>query len=96
VQFDKASWLEAIKRPNWYIRFNDFADKAKLKTESDSKSQEELNKQVRHFFEGALQSQQVSLGSDGHNFDSERQPIDTVVLHHTSAKPGYKLSYLKE
>jgi hypothetical protein len=94
MQFDELYWSETIKRPDWYLEFNDFAIKAKLKTEADAPAQEELNKKVRRFFEDALQSELVSVGSSGHDFDTERQPVDTIAIHHTSAQPGYKLSYL--
>ena len=94
MQFDEAYWVEVIKRPDWYIELKDFADKAGLKSEAKSEAQDELNKTIRHFFEEALQHDQVSLGTSGHDFDKERQVLDTLVVHHTSAQPGYRLSYL--
>jgi hypothetical protein len=94
VDFDEAYWSEAIEQPDWYLEFNGFAKKARLKSESETKDQKKLNKKVRHFFESALLEGRVNLADSGYNFDSERQPIDTIVIHHTSAKPGYKLNFL--
>jgi hypothetical protein len=98
MQFDELHWSEAIKRPDWYIEFNDFAEKVKLKIKSESEFEEERNKkfryQVRHFFEEALEKNQVALGLAGEDFDSQRQAVDTIVIHHTSNDPGYRLSYL--
>lgn len=94
MEFDEAHWSEVIKRPDWPVEFNDFATKVHLKSEAETKEHKELKKKVRRFFEAALQSGQVSLGSSGQNFDAERLPVDAVVIHHTSAQPGYKLSYL--
>jgi hypothetical protein len=94
AEFDEKRWEKVIQRPDWYLEFNDFALKARLKAEPESKPQKRLNKQVRRFFEAALRDGKVNIGERGYNFDAERQPVDTIVIHHTSAKPGYKLSFL--
>ncbi len=94
MEFDEAHWLEAIKRPDWYLEFHDFAKKNILKPEPKTEAQKQLNKQVRSFFELALKDGRVNIGTQGYNFDDERQPVDTIVVHHTSAGPGYKLSFL--
>jgi hypothetical protein len=54
VEFDEKRWEKVIQRPDWYLEFNDFAQKARLKAEPESKPQKRLNKQVRRFFEAAL------------------------------------------
>lgn len=92
--FDEARWLEIIKRPNWYLEFNKFTRKSQTELKADPKALKKLNKQLRIFFEEALRDDLVSLGTSGHKFDDERELVDTVVIHHTSAKPGYKLDFL--
>jgi hypothetical protein len=94
MDFDENRWQEAIKKPDWYLEFGEYAKKIKLKDVPETKAHAELKKKVRNFFENALEQGQINLGGDGYNFDNERQQIDTVVIHHTSAKPGYELSYL--
>jgi hypothetical protein len=94
ARFDELYWLKVISRTDWYLEFVPYARKA---AEELGKGTEELNtfhKTVRHFFEKAIQNGQVALGDHGPNLDNERRPIDTVVIHHTSAKPGYRLSYM--
>jgi hypothetical protein len=94
VEFDEKLWSEIIKRPDWPVEFHDFAKRARLKTMSEQKPQEKLNKQVRRFFEKALNNHQVCLSSGGQDFDKQRLPVDTIVIHHTSAKPRYRLDFL--
>lgn len=92
MNFDEKHWREIITRPNWYIEYIQLAERAKK--ELGKEKLDELNKQIRHFFEKALLQGKVNLAAEGPNFDAERQTVDTVVIHHTSAKPGYRLSYL--
>jgi hypothetical protein len=94
VDFDESHWSKVIGQPDWPREFQRFAEEARRRYQPDSPPAEELNKKVRHFFETALQDGRVYLGKDGPDFDKERQPADTIVIHHTSAKPGYMLSYL--
>lgn len=92
LDFDESEWLEIIRRPDWYLEYVKLAEQAK--NNLGKERLDELNKQVRHFFEKALLDGKVNLAAEGPDFDAERQRIDTVVIHHTSAKPGYRLSYL--
>jgi hypothetical protein len=94
VDFDEARWSQAVKEPDWYLQFNNFITDAKQRLKPESKELNQLNKTVRHFFEAALQEGKVSLAKQGPDLDVQRQPVDTIVIHHTSAQPGYRLSYL--
>jgi len=95
IKFDEAYWAEVIKRPDWYMEFVPYANKVKGSLGEGSEELEQFNKTVRHFFEEALKNDSVALADHGPNLDAERQPIDTIVIHHTSAKPGYRLSYME-
>jgi hypothetical protein len=85
--FDRKFWEEKIRRTDWYFDYVDFAEKAK-----DAQNKDNLKEEVRDFFEKALIQNKVALAENGPNLDEERQPIDTIVIHHTSGKPGYRLS----
>jgi hypothetical protein len=71
-----------------------YAEKVRKELAEDSEELEQFNKTVRSFFEKALQENQVTLAKTGPNLDEQREHIDTIVIHHTSAKPGYRLSYM--
>ncbi len=90
--FDKAYWSEVIKRPDWYIEFLDFFKKHEANLED--RELDEFRYTCRKFFEQALQKDEVALASSGPNLDDQRLPLDTVVIHHTSNKPGYRLNYM--
>lgn len=94
VVFNKTGWTEVIKKPDWYFDFVKFINETKEKFGEDSEQIANFNKAVRHFFEQTLLENKVALASNGPNLDVQRLPIDTVVIHHTSNQPGYRLSYM--
>ena len=71
-----------------------FINKAERELGIDSPEYDSIKKDIRHFFEKALLENKIQLAADGPNMDVERQQIDTVVIHHTSHTPGYRLSYM--
>jgi hypothetical protein len=87
LTFDKKYWEEKIHQPHWYFDYVDFIEKAK-----DAQNKDNLKEEARDFFEEALIQNKVSLAETGPNLDEERLPIDTIVIHHTSGQPGYRLS----
>lgn len=83
--FDEDRWRQAIKEPDWYIKLYPELKELRERQEKD---------EVRVFFEEALRAGEVALAEDGPDLDAERQPIDTLVIHHTSSQPGYRLSQM--
>jgi hypothetical protein len=94
VDFDGAHWAKAIQKPDWYIEFVKYSKQAESRFADGSEALNQFRYQCRHFFELALQGDRVALASTGPDLDEERQPQDTIVVHHTSNKPGYRLSYM--
>jgi hypothetical protein len=92
--FDENYWAKAIGHPDWYTEFVPYAKKIREQLAEGSEELEQFNKTVRHFLERALEDGRVALADHGPNLDTQRQPIDTIVIHHTSAKPGYRLTYM--
>jgi hypothetical protein len=95
VDFDEARWSALITKPDWYLVFNEFKSEASRKLKPGSREMDRLNKTARHFFEEALKKDRVALGQGGPDLDAQRQPVDNIVIHHTSAKAGYRLSYME-
>jgi N-acetyl-anhydromuramyl-L-alanine amidase AmpD len=94
LSFDQAYWQEATKRPDWYIEYVRLLTRARRELSKEPERLSELNKSIRSFFEEALADDRIMLAKSGPNQDIERQPINTIVIHHTSAKPGYSLAYM--
>ena len=91
-QFDEARWRKVIKQPDWYLKFLEFYKRGELSLRG-----EELDRfryGCRQFFEEALQKDEVNLAQEGPNLDEQRLLVDTIVIHHTSNKPGYRLTYM--
>jgi hypothetical protein len=94
VNFDEDYWQKVIAKPDWYMEFVPYAKKIRDELAGGSKELEQFNKTVRSFFEKALRENRVTLAKNGPSLDEQRQPVDTIVIHHTSTEPGYKLSYM--
>lgn len=92
--FDESYWAERVRQPDWYMELIPYIQKSKEVLGGRTEKWLQLSKSIRYFLEQALLKNQVALGDNGPNFDEERQPIDTVVIHHTSAMSGYRLSYM--
>lgn len=94
VDFDEAYWSKVIGRPDWYMEFVPWAKKTQATLNEDTAEAQQFRKIIRTFFERMLLEEKVSLADNGPNLDEQRKHIDTVVIHHTSADPGYKLSHM--
>lgn len=93
--FDEDSWRRATRRPDWYIKlFPEMQDLRERWEDEDNPDADDIKQAVRGFFEAALGNGTLALGTSGPNLDAERRPIDTIVIHHTSSSPGYRLPYM--
>lgn len=94
ITFDQSYWGKVVQKPDWYLEFVPYMQKVQKNLEANNEEADKFSKTIRHFFEQALEDSLVALAEGGPNLDAERKPIDTIVIHHTSAKPGYRLSYM--
>lgn len=86
--FDEKKWSKLIKSPDWYFFLTpEWAKFGELKTK-DKELYRECKKQAYDFFEENLVKGNVALAESGTDWDRERKPVDTVVIHHTEEKPG--------
>lgn len=89
-----ARWEKIIGDPIWYRHIvPDFQDIATLHR-NDNDAYERAKESAYDFFERHLLRGTVALGNRGKDWDAERKPIDTIVIHHTSNPPGLRLSRL--
>lgn len=89
-------WWEALGRPNWYeLLADDFKRLEQIAaTETDYSKRKAIKNQAYELVEKALKTGHMPLAGTGYNFDSVRQPINTIVLHHTANPPGMTLERL--
>jgi len=85
----KSNWERLLKNPDWYIRI--VPELEMIKKEAASRLQferENLAEEIYSFFEEKLNNREIALGNEIGNWDKERKPIDTIVIHHTEMNPG--------
>lgn len=91
--FDEARWCQAIKQPTWYLElYPELRALQKRRESLDNKESSRIKREVSGFFEKAYKRGELALGRSGPNLDIQRQPVDTIVVHHTSAKSGFRLA----
>ena len=93
-KFDKAHWARALKSPLWYVELVELIGQAKRELGEGSDELAAWLKPVRQFVAAKLTEGKVALATKGPNLDDQRAPVDSVIIHHTSAAPGYDLGYL--
>lgn len=93
--FDEGRWRGALQRLDWpQVLGEEFKALVKQAGALPEAEGAVIKQAVRGFFAERLERGEVALAETGLDLDAERLPIDTVVIHHTSAEPGYKLPYL--
>ncbi len=94
IKFEEDLWRMRVQKPTWYFKYIQFIDQAKTDLGEKTEELDSLNKNIRNFFETALKENIVCSASEGPDLDEQRLPVDTIVIHHTSAEPGYRIDYL--
>lgn len=93
--FDEQKWREAAKLPDGYLQIlDDYKSLMKQADEADEDTEKKIKEEVYSFVEELLENDQFYLAGEGYDFDADRQPIDTVVIHHIGNHPGIELSRL--
>lgn len=87
---DFARWDLLIEDPNWYKTIIPELNEL----QKDPRPDEVLKEEILTYFDTHLASGQIGLGKIGKNFDAERLPVDTMVIHHTAGVPGMSLTRL--
>ena len=85
MNLDFSHWHDAFQSPTWYQtlipEWKKIEDYAKTLPEEE---RDLLKERVYAVVQAELEAGNIALGSTGPNQDQERQPIDAVVIHHTS------------
>ncbi len=91
--FDSKYFQKQLQYPDWYIRLSDFLTTCVFPIEDNPEIKRE-----RHLFYDLvtqmLEENLIPLAKEGPDFDKERKPIDTIVIHHTDEDPHMKLDKL--
>jgi hypothetical protein len=87
-----------LENPDWYLYFQPQLAEYFYEYEKNNITEEFLNKRelIVKTLITAIKENTLLLGKNGENFDSERKPIDTIIVHMTSTsyKKNRDLDYL--
>uniref|UniRef100_A0A7C4M365 N-acetylmuramoyl-L-alanine amidase n=1 Tax=candidate division CPR3 bacterium TaxID=2268181 RepID=A0A7C4M365_UNCC3 len=87
-------WENNLSKKDWYLRLADDFKKYIIKPDEDIKNRKKIKREIYHIVNEFYKQNKLYLGTSGENWDSERKPIEYIVLHHTSAPTNVSLSLL--
>jgi hypothetical protein len=85
MNLDFSHWHNIFQSPTWYQIL--VPEWKKIEEYAKTLPEEERNllkERVYATVQAELEAGYIALGSTGPNQDQERQPVDTIVIHHTS------------
>jgi len=86
---DESRWLATVRHPDWYLHLRDeYEDLLALARRSDRTTAKRIADEVYSFFERGLAERHIALGAAEPEWDADRRPLDTAVIHHTQLPPG--------
>lgn len=93
--FDEEKLVKILKNPNWYLEFADnYKRIMEQRDKVDEKTSLEIKNELYDFFEKQIADNNVALGETGPDWDAERKPIDTIIIHHSKNSSGMTLERL--
>lgn len=88
-----------LQLPDWYLQLQRFLDEYFYHYDTNKIEKSERWKLTRIAFVALvakmLQKGSLAIGTTGVDMDTERLPIDTIVIHHTSTLPDTTLGYIE-
>lgn len=92
------NYINTFSNSQWYLKlqdelreyFYDYDGKKENKSQEWLGHREEFIKMVSELLEAG----QIALGNKGINWDKERLPIDTIVIHHASRPPDTPIAVI--
>ncbi|MBI3984164.1 N-acetylmuramoyl-L-alanine amidase [Candidatus Microgenomates bacterium] len=92
---DESKWTAALARPDGYLDLqHDIHNILEKPTAMTDEEHDNFKDHAYAMVERLMAEGKVVLGQEGYDFDTGRQLIDTVVIHHTANPPGIRLSLL--
>jgi N-acetylmuramoyl-L-alanine amidase len=93
---DRERWAELVRRPDWYLALGDeYEALLACARKSPPDRARAIADDVYSFFERALATGAIALGSSGPAWDAERRPVDTAVIHHTNLPPRIRVERIE-
>lgn len=94
LEFERAYWESRLHSPNWYRRLEDELSALFFPVVHNDPQLKAFRNQVYALVAELLARQELPLAETGPDLDTARQPVDTIVIHHTEEDPAISLSRL--
>lgn len=92
--FQRAYWEAQFRTPDWYNQLENELTSFIFPLVHDDPELKAWRHQVYNLLGELLERGEVPLASHGPDLDLERQPLDTLVIHHTEENPEIPLPTL--
>jgi N-acetylmuramoyl-L-alanine amidase len=94
LDFQRDYWESRLRFPDWYRRLEDELTRLFFLVVHDDPQLKAFRNQVYALIAELLTRQELPLAATGPDLDTARQPVDTVVIHHTEEDPAISLDRL--
>jgi hypothetical protein len=92
--FERAHWESEFRWPDWYCRLERELRAYIFPVVHDDPALKVWRHQVYSLAGEMLERGEIPLAQSGPDLDTERRPLDTIVLHHTEEEPDISLAKL--
>ena len=93
-EFQPAYWADKFRFPDWYCQLEHELTSFVFSVVHDDPRLKAWRHQVYSLAGAMLERNEIPLASAGPDLDAERQPLDTIILHHTEEDPQISLAKL--
>ncbi|HUV81265.1 MAG TPA: peptidoglycan recognition family protein [Patescibacteria group bacterium] len=94
LDFNREYWGSQFKSPDWYIKIEKDLNELIFPIIHKNPEVKTFRHKVYELVEELLEKDQIPLAKEGPNFDIDRKPIDTIIIHHTEEESDIRLSKL--
>jgi hypothetical protein len=94
LDFQREYWESSLQYPDWYTRLEKELRQLFFPVVHNDPQLKAFRNKVYSLVEELLAGDKIPLAESGPDLDRERQPVDTVVIHHTEEDPAISLGKL--
>ncbi len=94
LDFQREYWESRLQYPDWYTRLERELRQLFFPVVHNDPQLKAFRNKVYDLIEELLAGDKIPLAESGPDLDRDRQPVDTVVIHHTEEDPGMSLGKL--
>src|SRR5689334_8166899 len=94
LDFQRDYWESRLRLPDWYNHLEDELKGLFFPVVHHNTELKAFRNQVYALIAELLERAEMPLAATGPDLDVERQPVDTIVVHHTEEDPSISLSRL--